>query len=176
MKEQTDYYFEVKPSPYEEKHTTTVFSYDYIENLAYNKALAVAEMQKGEDVLVVGADTVVILGDEILGKPTDKDDAFNMLKKLSGKTHKVVTSIAVIDCRNFHCEIQSTTSEVEFNILDDEQINFYIEKFKPFDKAGSYGIQEMPEGYIKEFRGSLENIIGLCPVALKNVIQKFDFS
>ncbi|MBP3924785.1 septum formation protein Maf [bacterium] len=176
MKEQTDYYFEVKPSPYEEKHTTTVFSYDYIENLAYNKAFAVVELLKGEDVLVVGADTVVVLGDEILGKPADKEEALTMLKKLSGKTHKVVTSIAVINCKDSHCEIQSTTSEVEFSNLDDEQIRFYIEKFKPFDKAGSYGIQELPEGYIKEFRGSLENIIGLCPKTLKNLIEKFDFS
>lgn len=173
IKEQTDYYFEVKPSPYEEKHTTTVFSYGYVENLAYNKALAVAEMYENEDLLIVGADTVVILDNEILGKPNGFDDAFNMLKKLSGKTHKVVTSIVVINSKTKQTEKISTTSEVEFQPLTDEQIKYYIESFKPFDKAGSYGIQEMPEGYIKEYRGSLENIIGLCPIALKKVIEKF---
>lgn len=169
----TNYYFEVIPSTYEEKHTTTVFSYEYIEDLAYNKALAVAQTLKGENSLVIGADTVVILDNEILGKPKDSNNAFFMLKKLSGKTHKVVTSIVIINSLTNQTEKISTTSEVEFENLTDEQINYYIKEFNPLDKAGSYGIQEMPEGYIKEYRGSLENIIGLCPKALKELIARF---
>ena len=73
-----------------------------------------------------------------------------------------MTSIAVIDTASGKEKICSVTSRVEFEKLTDEQIDFYITNFKPYDKAGSYGIQEMPEGYIKGYEGSLENIIGLC--------------
>lgn len=157
--------FEIIPSPYIEEHTTTVFSYEFIENLAYNKAFAVAKLQK-EPSLVIGADTVVVLDNEILGKPEGKEGAYNMLKRLSGKTHFVVTSIVVINSSNGEFKKNSTTSYVTFEELTDEQINYYIENFKPFDKAGAYGIQEMPDGYIKSYTGDLENIIGMSSKAL----------
>ncbi len=153
--------FEVLPSPYQEDHSVTDFSYSFVENLAYNKAKAVIPLLK-EPAKIIGADTVVVLDNKILGKPKDYKDAFEMLKKLSGKIHKVVTGIAVIDTLENTEKISSVTSTVEFENLSDEQIDFYIKNYKPFDKAGSYGIQEMPEGYIKRYDGSLENIIGLC--------------
>ena len=162
--------FEIMPSPYIEEHTTTVFSYEFIENLAYNKAFAVAKLQK-EPSLVIGADTVVVLDNEILGKPEGKEEAYNMLKRLSGKTHFVVTSIVVINSSNGEFKKNSTTSYVTFEELTDEQINYYIENFKPFDKAGAYGIQEMPDGYIKSYTGDLENIIGLSSKALKELLS-----
>lgn len=165
----TKYEFRVIPSPYVEEHTTTVFSYDFVENLAYNKAKALVPLVD-EPCLIVGADTIVVLDNEILGKPENKEDAFNMLKKLSGKTHFVVTAIVVINTETGKVKKNSTTSYVEFENLTDKQIWDYIEKFNPLDKAGSYGIQEMPPGYIKEYRGSLENIIGLCPKALEELI------
>lgn len=165
----TKYEFRVIPSPYVEEHTTTVFSYEFIENLAYNKAKAVIPLVD-EPSLIVGADTVVVLDNEILGKPENKEDACKMLKKLSGKTHFVVTSIVVINSKTGEVKKNSTTSYVEFENLTDEQIKYYVDKFKPLDKAGSYGIQEMPQGYIKGYRGSLENIIGLCPKALKELL------
>lgn len=159
--------FEVLPSPYQEDHSVTDFSYSFVENLAYNKAKAVIPLLK-EPAIVIGADTVVVLDNKILGKPKDYKEAFEMLKKLSGKSHKVVTGIAVIDTLENTEKISSVTSTVEFENLSDEQIDFYIKNYKPFDKAGSYGIQEMPEGYIKSYDGSLENIIGLCA---KKVIE-----
>ena len=162
--------FEIMPSPYIEEHTTTVFSYEFIENLAYNKAFAVAKLQKVPS-LVIGADTVVVLDNEILGKPEGKEGAYNMLKRLSGKTHFVVTSIVVINSSNGEFKKNSTTSYVTFEELTDEQINYYIESFKPFDKAGAYGIQEMPDGYIKSYTGDLENIIGLSSKALKELLS-----
>lgn len=162
--------FEIMPSPYIEEHTTTVFSYEFIENLAYNKAFAVAKLQK-EPSLVIGADTVVVLDNEILGKPEGKEEAYNMLKRLSGKTHFVVTSIVVINSSNGEFKKNSTTSYVTFEELTDEQINYYIENFKPFDKAGAYGIQEMPDGYIKSYTGDLENIIGLSSKALNELLS-----
>ena len=161
---------EILPSPYEEDHTTTAFSYEFIESLAYNKAKAVIPLVE-EPSLIIGADTVVVLDGEILGKPHNAENAFKMLKSLSGKTHFVVTSIAVINSETGEYKINSTTSYVTFEDLSDEKINYYIETFKPFDKAGSYGIQEMPEGYIKSYTGDLENIIGISSKVVAEMLK-----
>lgn len=162
--------FKIIPSPYVEDHSTTDFSYDFIENLAYNKAKAVVPLVN-EQSLIVGADTIVILDGKILGKPNGYDGAFEMLKNLSGKTHHVVTAIVVMDSDTQNYKKQSTTSEVTFENLTDEQIKYYIDNFKPFDKAGSYGIQEMPKGYIKSYTGDLENIIGISSKTLLEMIS-----
>lgn len=161
--------FEIIPSPYIEDHTRTVFSYDFIESLAFNKAKAVIPLVK-EPSLIIGADTVVVIDNEILGKPDGYEGAFKMLKRLSGRTHIVVTSIVVINSETGDLKKNSTTSEVTFENLTDEQIKYYIDNFKPFDKAGSYGIQEMPEGYIKSFTGDFENIIGISSRALLDLL------
>lgn len=162
--------FKIIPSPYVEDHSTTDFSYDFIENLAYNKAKAVVSLVN-EQSLIVGADTIVVLDGKILGKPNGYDGAFEMLKNLSGKTHHVVTAIAIINSTTGDYKIKSTTSEVTFENLTDEQIKYYIDNFKPFDKAGSYGIQEMPKGYIKSYTGDLENIIGISSKTLFEMIS-----
>ena len=162
--------FKIIPSPYVEDHSTTDFSYDFIENLAYNKAKAVVPFVN-EQSLIVGADTIVVLDGKILGKPNGYDGAFEMLKNLSGKTHHVVTAIVVMDSDTQNYKKQSTTSEVTFENLTDEQIKYYIDNFKPFDKAGSYGIQEMPKGYIKSYTGDLENIIGISSKTLLKMIS-----
>ena len=162
--------FKVIPSPYQEDHTVTDFSYSFVENLAYNKAKAVVKLVK-EPSVIIGADTVVVLNGKILGKPKDYAEAFEMLKKLSGRKHEVVTSIAVINTETGEEKICSVTSKVEFEKLSDEQIDFYIKNYKPYDKAGSYGIQEMPLGYIKNYEGSLENIIGLCGKTVCEMIE-----
>ena len=161
--------FEIIPSPYVEDHSRTDFSYDFIENLAYNKAKAVVPIVN-EQSLIVGADTIVVLDGKILGKPNGYDGAFEMLKNLSGKTHHVVTAIAIINSTTGDYKIKSTTSEVAFENLTDEQIKYYIDNFKPFDKAGSYGIQEIPDGYIKSYSGDLENIIGMSSKTLLEMI------
>ena len=162
--------FKIIPSPYVEDHSRTDFSYDFIENLAYNKAKAVVPLVN-EQSLIVGADTIVVLDGKILGKPDGYDGAFEMLKNLSGKTHHVVTAIVVMDSDTQNYKKQSTTSEVTFENLTDEQIKYYIDNFKPFDKAGSYGIQEMPKGYIKSYTGDLENIIGISSKTLLEMIR-----
>lgn len=166
-----DYKLDIVPSPYLEKHTKADFSYSYVENLAYNKALAVIPLLT-EPALVVGADTVVVLGKEILEKPKDETDAFNMLKKLSNRTHIVVTAIAVINSETKEYKIESTTSHVTFNELSDELIHFYINNYKPLDKAGSYGIQELPDGFIKNVEGDMENIIGISSKSFEKLIKE----
>lgn len=162
--------FKIIPSPYVEDHSTTDFSYAFIENLAYNKAKAVVPLVK-EPSTIIAADTIVVLDGKILGKPDGYDGAFDMLKSLSGKTHHVVTAIVVMDSDTQNYKKQSTTSEVTFENLTDEQIKYYIDNFKPFDKAGSYGIQEMPKGYIKSYTGDLENIIGISSKTLLEMIS-----
>ena len=167
----SNYVFEVLPSPYEEIHSTTVFSYQYVENLALNKVKAVVPLVS-RDCTIIGADTVVVLDGKILEKPKSIQDAKNMLKSLSAKTHKVVTSIAVADTSTGKTLVKSTVSNVTFNILTDKMIDFYVASFKPLDKAGAYGIQELPAGFVKEYTGSLENIIGICPKALKTLLNE----
>lgn len=162
--------FKIIPSPYVEDHSTTDFSYAFIENLAYNKAKAVVPLVK-EPSTIIAADTIVVLDGKILGKPDGYDGAFEMLKSLSGKTHQVVSAIVVMDSDTQNYKKQSTTSEVTFENLTDEQIKYYIDNFKPFDKAGSYGIQEMPKGYIKSYTGDLENIIGISSKTLLEMIS-----
>src|SRR5574344_1590832 len=121
----------VKPD-YDEILDNLNFSYEKIENLAYNKAKCVAQKIK-ENAIVIGADTVVVLEDKILGKPHNEENAKKMLKKLSGKRHLVVTSICGINPVTHQEEISSTTSYVEFENLTDDMINSYIENYKPFD-------------------------------------------
>ena len=162
--------FKIIPSPYVEDHLRTDFSYDFIENLAYNKAKAVVPLVK-EPSTIIAADTIVVLDGKILGKPDGYDGAFDMLKSLSGKTHHVVSAIVVMDSDTQNYKKQSTTSEVTFENLTDEQIKYYIDNFKPFDKAGSYGIQEMPKGYIKSYTGDLENIIGISSKTLLEMLS-----
>ena len=151
--------FEVHPSGYEEVIDNDNFTPEKIENLAYNKALDVAK--EYDEGIIIGADTVVVLNNKILTKPRDRADAYMMLKHLSGVPHTVVTGICIIDKYTGKTKIQAVTTTVEFEKLTDDQINFYIDNFKPFDKAGAYGIQEMPKAYIKSVSGSLENVIGL---------------
>lgn len=165
--------FEIVPSDYDEFLDSPDFTYEKIEKLAYHKAKAVINNLKSHSI-VLSADTVVVLDKEILGKPQDEADAINMLRRLSGKKHSVVTSICVIDSMTLENKILSETSYVEFNILEDKLIRYYVEKYKPFDKAGSYGIQELPEGFINAVEGSFENIIGLCPLAVSKILKEFE--
>ncbi len=165
--------YQIIPSDYVEKHDTTVFTYDFVENLAYNKALAVAKElnKKGEFYKVLGADTIVVLDNKILGKPKDYDNAFNMLKSLSGQTHFVVTAVAVIDSKDLSFKIKSDTTKVTFEKLTDEQIEYYLKNFKPYDKAGAYGIQELPDGFVEKVEGSIDNVIGLPSKVVLDLIK-----
>ena len=167
--------FEVIPSNYEEKLETDIFSYDLIEDLATQKACDVVN-RVGKDEIVLGADTIVVLHNKILGKPKDKDNAFRMLRELSGQTHMVVTALCGINTRTNRAALLSTTSYVRFKELSDDLINYYIEEFKPLDKAGSYGIQELPDGFVDKYEGSFDNIVGLSSDAVKAVLNQLGYN
>ena len=124
------------------------------------------------DYLLITSDTVVICEGEILGKPKDKADAVRMLKLLSGKTHRVITAVVVRSAKK--AEQFSVSSEVTFAQLDDEEIDYYIERYKPYDKAGAYGIQEWI-GYvgISGLEGSFYNVMGLPTRKLYQCLKTF---
>lgn len=128
------------------------------EYISENKAKAYTHLNSNE--LLITADTLVWLDGKIMGKPADKSEAFEMIQSMSGKTHEVFTSVTLKSeskIRTF-----SDVTEVEFDEISSEEINFYIDNYKPFDKAGAYGIQEWI-GYakIKGIRGCYYNVMGL---------------
>lgn len=171
--------FEVILPDYEEIFENSDFTYGKIEDAAYNKAKSVfykLEMHSpftNHHSLILGVDTVVVLDNKILGKPKNENEAVLMLKMLSGKKHSVVTSICAIYVSNFAKKIISTKSFVEFKVLGKDLIKNYVEIYRPLDKAGSYGIQELPEGFINYIEGSFENIMGLCPIAVSKILNEF---
>lgn len=123
--------------------------------------------------LLVTADTIVVLEGEILNKPKDRKEAISMLQKLSGNTHEVITGVCV--CTPKRKEIFHEKTQVEFLPLSDEDIEYYVDTFKPFDKAGSYGIQEWI-GYrgIKGIQGSYYNVMGFPIAKFCEVLKKFN--
>ncbi|AZA81363.1 septum formation protein Maf [Chryseobacterium lactis] len=113
-----------------------------------------------DDEVLLTADTVVAIDNQILGKPKDKEDAQNMLRRLSGKTHQVYTGITIKTADKIYTE--TDVADVTFDEITDEEIEYYIQNYKPFDKAGSYGIQEwLGMAKIKTMTGSFYTIMGL---------------
>ena len=122
--------------------------------------------------LVIAADTVVVIGNEIIGKPKDKEDAFNMLRKLSGKTHYVYTAYEISMDNKTVSGIVET--EVLFNDLSDELINRYVASGSPLDKAGGYGYQDNADyALVKKINGSITNVIGFPVEEIKEDLKKF---
>lgn len=141
------------------------------EYLSQKKAAAYINSLKENEILVT-ADTVVILESEILGKPHSEDGAKEMLKKLSGNTHKVVTGVTISSI--YRQKSFSSVTEVDFDTLSPSDINHYVEKYRPLDKAGAYGIQEWIGAVgIKGIRGSFYNVMGLPVHRLYHELRTF---
>ena len=140
--------------------------------LSLQKSLAFNDDELPADYLLITSDTVVICGGEILGKPKDMEDATRMLRLLSGKTHHVVTGVTVRSAEK--TESFAVRSNVTFAQLDAEEIDYYIEHCKPYDKAGAYGIQEWI-GYvgISGLEGSFYNVMGLPTRKLYQCLKSF---
>lgn len=125
-----------------------------------------------DDTLLITADTIVLLDGQVYGKPVDLEDAKRMLHKLSGKTHQVITGVCITTKQKQHTF--GVTSEVRFAKLEDSEIDYYVDKYKPTDKAGAYGIQEWI-GYVavEYISGSYFNIMGLPVQRLYQELKKF---
>ena len=126
---------------------------------AHLKARAVAE--KFPDALVLGADTLVFLGGEILGKPADLADAERMLALLQGRTHQVVTGVSLIHRRRHRERLFAVSTDVTFHPLTAKRVREYLSKVNPLDKAGAYAIQEHGEMIVSKISGSRSNVVGL---------------
>jgi len=150
------YNFEVVPPQVDETRLPSELPSDYVCRLALAKA---REVNRSES-MVIGADTVVVLGDEFLQKPANRPEAKMILDKLSGKIHTVYTGLALIcpACGGQKAKYDSTL--VHFNILTEEAILRYIDSGEPMDKAGAYGIQGMGSFLVKKIEGELDTVIG----------------
>jgi septum formation protein len=151
--------FEVVPSDATEISDEYLSPFELCQLNAHRKARAVAK--KIPDALVLGADTLVFLGLEIFGKPRNLDEAKEMLAKLQGRTHQVVTGISLIHLRAHRECIFAVSTDVTFRPLTAGQISGYLSKINPLDKAGAYAIQEHGDKIVVEFSGSYSNVVGL---------------
>ena len=142
---------------------------EHVERLSREKAQAVAGKVPGR--FFIGSDTVVVLENRIMGKPGDESHAYEMLASLSGRTHEVITGIAVHDIATGTCISQSITTEVRFKDLSEIEIQAYIATGCPMDKAGAYAIQGGAVHFIRSISGSYTNVIGLPMTELYELLQ-----
>ena len=131
---------------------------DYCSLLAGLKADNVS--RNNSESLVIGADTIVVIGSKIIGKPTDKADAVQMLKELSGNTHTVHTAVALRMPSQHLNKTFVESTQVTFRDLSEQSINYYIDNHAPYDKAGSYGIQDFSAVFVKSLTGCYHNVMG----------------
>lgn len=150
--------FEVKPVDADESLTPGLSPQEQVKLLSLKKAQAAAE-SFGPDPVILTADTVVVLGDCILGKPRDEADAKKMLLALSGRHHLVLTGVTVT--RGGRFETTCVSTEVHFRTLSETEIDAYIASFEPMDKAGSYGIQGLGALFVEKLVGDYFNVVGL---------------
>ena len=150
----------------------------YTQELALLKAAAAAKkLKSAKNAVIISADTVVVLDGRILGKPSDEDDAFSMLKDLSGRTHEVYTGYCVMRGSDGFAVCKSEKTAVTFKRLDDEKIRAYIATGEPMDKAGAYGIQEKGATLVEKIDGDYFNVVGLPLSSLADTMEKeFDIN
>jgi septum formation protein len=169
--EQLGYSFTQKSKDTDESFSKKIPQREVAEYLSKKKAAAFeAEIQPND--LIIASDTIVLVENEILNKPRNHQVAFEMITKLSGKQHQVITGVCL---KSQHKEVSfSVSTTVFFKHLKDEEINYYIDKYQPFDKAGAYGIQEWIGLIgIDKIEGSFYNVMGFPAKAVYEAIESF---
>ncbi|RYZ29473.1 MAG: septum formation protein Maf [Chitinophagaceae bacterium] len=162
--------FEIIVEPTEETYPKEFLPSEVAVHIAKQKAAAV---RNRTDKTIIAADTIVVLGNEIIGKPKDRDDAVRILQKLSGSHHKVITGV-VINANGKEISFADVT-DVEFHHLSDEELSFYVDKYKPYDKAGAYAIQEwIGVVGIKCINGDFYNVMGLPVSRVVQALKEID--
>ena len=163
--------FNIQTTDKEENFPIELKEQEIAEFLAKQKSDFLSENLNPEDLLIT-ADTIVSFNKELLKKPSDKEEAFNTLSKLSGNRHKVITGVCI---KSLEKEVVfSSTTMVTFNKLTKDEINYYINNYKPYDKAGAYGIQEwIGKIGIKNIDGSYANVVGLPTSKLYEQLKSF---
>lgn len=164
--------FEVIVADTDESYPEGLTAPEVAVHIAKNKALAVVQ-KTGSDLLILAADTIVVCDNKIIGKPADREEAIEILRTLSGNTHEVITGVCMMKKQK---EISfSDTTTVSFHALTEQQIAYYVDKYKPYDKAGAYAIQEWIGAVgIKRIDGDFYNVMGL-PVSRVVQVLRADF-
>ena len=142
---------------------------DAMRDLAGRKALACDPPD--EKTLIVSADTVVLAEDKILGKPKNREDALNMMRGYSNKAHEVMTAFAIRSRDKIYAG--SVSTKVYFREMTEEEIAFYVDTAKPYDKAGAYAIQGGAHGFVESFEGPYENVIGFPVDEIRAMLGEF---
>ena len=168
------YDFEIRSVEVNEDHNESLKASAIAEYLAERKALAQDHLL-GPDEIVLTSDTVVWCEHESLAKAENEEQAYVMLRKISGRSHEVITGVCLLS--KWHRSVFSCTTLVRFRDLSDEEIWYYIKHYRPFDKAGAYGIQEWIGMWaIQEIRGSYFNVVGLPTHLLPEKLREFQRS
>ena len=164
--------FEIMASSVDE--STVDFEGDidkYVKDVSLGKALDVRK-HINEDAIIISADTIVTYNNKILGKPKDKEDAFNMLKDLQGRSHFVYSGLVVINTKTDVTKVESLRTKVTFSKISDKEILEYIETGEPLDKAGSSGIQGKGGIFVEKIEGCFFNVVGLSLNKLKSMLDQ----
>jgi septum formation protein len=167
---QAGFDFEVRPSHIAEEIQPGERPEEFARRAAHEKAMHVAAFSPPGS-FVLGADTVVVIDGEMLGKPSDLEDAARMLRLLSGRTHQVHTGICLVRAPDEVEALKHETTLVTFRELDEEEIRRYVESGEPLDKAGAYAVQGLASKFVTRISGCYSNVVGL-PVALLYEILK----
>lgn len=167
--------FEIVESNFEE-YSTEMEPYKYVMDLSFNKSMNVARHLK-EDAVVIGADTVVVFDGTILGKPKDRNEAYNMLKSLSGKFHTVYTGVTIVRTTDMKYIKDFEVTKVWIKKLEDDLILRYINKGECDDKAGAYAIQGFGALIVEKIEGDYFNVVGLPLSKLSDILKnEFDIN
>lgn len=156
------YRFEVKPPPLDDRGVArTVSPGAYVESLAYLKAMAAIDAHGLEGALVLGADTVVELGGELIGKPADEADARRILTQLSGSEHNVLTGLALLDVPGGRRFLAHDVTTIHMRPMTAGEIGAYVASGEAQGKAGAYALQETGDRFVERMQGSMTNVVGL---------------
>lgn len=161
--------FEIQPSNYKEDGDEGKTPLELAVDHSLAKCRDVAA--NFSDAWIIGADTIVVLGQDILEKPDDKKDAITMLEKLSGNTHRVITGYTILNSANRKHLSSSEITKVTFRELAREEIEFYVNNYTYEDKAGSYAIQDFSAIFVKEIQGCFYNVVGFPISAFFNLVK-----
>ena len=163
--------FEVEPGDCEEIVDTALGPQEMVRKLSREKAEAVA--RKHRNAVVIAADTVVLVGSKILGKPKSPAEAKKMLRALSGKSHVVITGFTIIDTAERRVVSKAVATKVYIRELNPEEIDAYVKSGEPLDKAGGYGIQGLGSVIVEKIEGDYFNVVGLPLSALSESLKEF---
>ncbi len=162
--------FDVMPADVDERRLPGEPPAVYCSRLARMKAEAVAGQAGGR--VSLGADTIVVVGEDVFGKPLDGPDAIRMLRRLSGRRHDVLTAVAVVSGQGVTAAVERTS--VEFSSIEEEEIAWYVASGEPMDKAGAYAIQGLASRFVTRIDGSYSNVVGLPVAAVCRLLRDVD--